>query len=132
MMVALGNWTVLVTLILCVFMEMCSSLLPKVGRTNLISQAAKYTAGNQEEEDAIANEFEKNLLNMFGLSKRPNPPADAQIPRIMQHLFKAHMGGSYVDQHNLISDWEVGFDLPPQDITSRVNTARGFHHIGKF
>ncbi|CAK8678306.1 unnamed protein product [Clavelina lepadiformis] len=129
MMVTLANWTILVTMVLLSIFNLSSGLLPSVGRTNLIQHAAKYTSGTREEEEAIVVEFEKKLLNMFGLKRRPTPQKGIQIPRLMQHLYKAHLGDTYDGQQNLVDSWETGFDLPPTDIMSRVNTARSFHHI---
>ena len=79
----------------------------------------------------INEESEKRILNMFGFTKRPKLGKDVQIPRLMQHLYKTHMGDYFDEQENLLSGWENGVDLPPDDVTSRVNTARSFHHIGK-
>nr|XP_018666939.1 transforming growth factor beta superfamily signaling ligand isoform X1 [Ciona intestinalis]XP_018666940.1 transforming growth factor beta superfamily signaling ligand isoform X1 [Ciona intestinalis]XP_018666941.1 transforming growth factor beta superfamily signaling ligand isoform X1 [Ciona intestinalis] len=127
-MVALTDWTLLATLVLHFLLDVSSGLVPKVGRNNLIRQAAKYTSDTREEEDAIVNEYEKSLLNMFGLKRRPTPEKDFQVPRIMQHLYKAHMGDYYEPEPKIVTSWETGFDLPHEDIASRVNTARSYHH----
>uniref|UniRef100_H2YGK7 TGF-beta family profile domain-containing protein n=1 Tax=Ciona savignyi TaxID=51511 RepID=H2YGK7_CIOSA len=127
-MVALTDWTLLVTLVLHLLLGMSSGVLPKVGRDSLIRQAAKYTGDAREEEDAIVNEYEKSLLNMFSLKRRPTPGKDFQVPRIMQHLYKAHMGDYYEHEPKIMRTWETGFDLPADEITSRANTARSYHH----
>ncbi|XP_039248503.1 bone morphogenetic protein 2-like [Styela clava] len=111
---------------LFIIISTTSGMLPEAGRANLIEQAE---ADTPEAEEAIVNEFEKKLLDMFGLTRRPTPSGDMPVPRIMQHLYKAHMGDDSDGPHSLVPTWEPGFDLPHDEIASRVNTARSFHHL---
>lgn len=100
--------------------------MPEIGRVNLIKESAAVTPEAQEE---VVDNFERKLLNIFGLSRRPTPNRDMPVPRIMQHLYKAHMGGVVDGPHDLEPGWEPGFDLPANEIASTVNTARSFHHL---
>nr|CAB3225900.1 BMP2/4 [Phallusia mammillata] len=129
MMVAKANCVVILALVVHLLVDLSSGLLSQMGRANLLSQAAEYTGGSREEEDALVSEYENRLLNMFGLTRRPNPAPGTQVPRIMQHMYKAHMGDTYRSQHGITDTWETGFDLPSDEILSRVNTARSFMHI---
>lgn len=99
-----------------------NGLLPEAGRQRM----QEHHGGDPEPAD----QFEQQLLTMFGLTKRPSPSGTKVIPRIMSHLYRAHMGDDSDGPHDLEDTWEQGFDLPHDDILKAVNTARGFHHIG--
>ena len=80
---------------------------------------------------ATHDETERRVLDMFGFKQRPKPGKDFHVPLLMQHLYKSHMGDEFDGQENLLDVFEKGLDLPSDDVTNRVNTARSFHHIGK-
>ena len=84
------------------------------------------------QEDQTPIEIDERVLKMFGFNKRPKSGRDMHIPKLMQHLYKAHMGDNFDGQKSLMEGWENGFDLPQPHVTSVVNTARSFHHIGKY
>jgi len=130
-MVTLTDGIIISILVLHLVVEFSSGLLPLAGRNNLMRQAATYTGATFEDQEKIVNDFEKKLLNMFGLKRRPSPGPDVQVPRIMQHLYKAHMGDMYQHHEKISTSWETGFDLPPDEVMNKVNTARSFHHLGK-
>lgn len=130
-MVTTRSWVVVLLLVMHLLVGLTSGLLSQAGRESLLSKAAEFTGGSRAKEEALVSEYESRLLNMFGLSRRPNPAPGSQVPRIMQHFYKAHMGNTYKPQKGITTSWETGFDLPSDELLSRVNTARSFLHIGK-
>ena len=87
---------------------------------------------NHDTDSESYDDSDRRVLDMFGFKKRPKPGKDVHIPRLMQHLYKSHMGHEFDGQENLLDAWEMGLHLPSDDVIDRVNTARSFHHIGKY
>ena len=113
-------------------MKWSNGLFLQASPENLTPRPANEVENTRSQAQPLRDELDQKVLNMFGLSKRPRSNRKLRIPKLMQHLYKSHMGDYYEDQHDIMKEWETGFDLPPYHVTSTVNTARSFHHIGKF
>ena len=115
-------------LLMVVVYEFHFGVLTETKISNSLPKEIKYKNNLNK---STLDESEQIILDMFGFKRRPTPPKNVHVPRIMKHLYKAHMGDYFENQESLKNVWEKGFDLPPDDVISRVNTARSFHHIGK-
>ena len=111
-------------------------ILPHWSKGITVTERTENSTENSAHEKRNSpdvEEVEKRVLQMFGMSRRPLSGRKLRIPRLMQHLYKAHMGDYFhATKHHLAGGLETGFDLPPSHVTSRINTARSFHHIGEF
>ena len=110
----------LMVAVACGFMSDLNGTVPKQKPTDESRKKSNFT-----------DEAEQRMLDFFGFKKRPIPKKNLHISRIMQHLYKSHMGDFFDGPKQMKDVWEVGFDLPPDHVTGRVNTARSFHHIGE-
>lgn len=71
-------------------------------------------------DEKVLRSLEKNLMSLFGFSKRPRPKKDIVIPSAMLQLYKEQTGFD-VDTTN--------FNLPGK-LTLSANTVRSFTHAG--
>ncbi|KAG7465859.1 hypothetical protein MATL_G00158270 [Megalops atlanticus] len=111
----------LMVLLLCqVLLEGSIGLIPEVGRR-------KYSESGRQSpplSDAILNDFELRLLNMFGLKRRPSPSKSAVVPQYMLELYNMHAG---TGDHNP-SRTRTPAGKHSERAASRANTVRSFHH----
>lgn len=111
----------------------------------ILNGTVKYASSDQNNElskstnrqnsgvdsSLIEDETDKRILDFFGFKKKPTHGGNIRVPRLMQHLYKSHMGDYFTGPETFDGISEPGFDLPPDHVTERVNTARSYHHIGK-
>lgn len=89
------------------------------------STTAEATAATNEKlDDETKVKVEKNLLSLFGMTKRPNPidRKDIVIPESMKQLYAEMMGDELKESVNLPK---------PGLLTKSANTVRSFIHEGK-
>ena len=125
------DWTLLAVLIALLSLKTSAGHFSQADRKNKLGDPVEKSSISRRRNSGETENIEKKVLEMFGMKEKPKPGRKLRPPKLMQHLYKAHMGDFYTHQDNLIQEWEVGFDLPPHHVMSRVNTARSFHHIGK-
>lgn len=127
----LSDRSLFVIILTFLIIELSSGNILKIGRKTLTNFAEEETNNRRRSDDATNDKFDKKILDMFGMTTWPSPKKEFHVPKLMQHLYKAHMGDFYEHQSNIMQDWEEGFDLPLDHVTSRTNTVRSFHHFGK-
>ena len=124
------NASVIKKFILCLALfKLTNGLILRERPENISTKPKKKSDSSLSSK---ADDTDRRVLNMFGFTQRPPSGREFRVPKLMQHLYNLHMG-DYLDeqQHKLTKSGETGFDLPPSHVTSRVNTARSFHHSGK-
>ncbi|MFT7810717.1 bone morphogenetic protein 2-like [Arapaima gigas] len=97
-----------------------SGLVPEAGRRRYSEwsrQGAQLSAG-------ALDEFERRLLAMFGLKRRPNPSPSALVPPYMLELYELYARGREPSPRT--SPPAAGRQL--ERSASAANTVRSFHH----
>ena len=104
-----------------VLLVLLTLLTPLDASLGLESKSAKVKKVHIKDEKVLES-IEKNLLNLFGFSKRPGPNRkDIVIPQAIIELYKQQTGMD-VDTTNFMA---------PGRHTASANTVRSFTHQGQ-
>ncbi|KPP79585.1 bone morphogenetic protein 2-like [Scleropages formosus] len=103
-----------------VFLGAASGLIPEAGRRRY----SEWSRQSAQLSDGVLDEFERRLLNMFGLKRRPSPSPLTVVPPYMLELYELYSGSREPSPRR--SSASTGKHL--ERSASAANTVRSFHH----
>lgn len=107
-------------MVLLVLLTLLTPLDASLGLDNEDLKSAAKAKKVHIKDGKVLESIEKNLMTLFGFSKRPRPKKDIVIPQALIELYKKQTGMD-VDTTNFMA---------PGRHTASANTVRSFTHKG--